>query len=288
MWGWHPSPSTQPRGRSSPGSASGTRAARSATAHRRAAGTCEEPPHRRSNAHERTSVATPGRIGCRSATDPIRCHRNGPVGGPRRALTRARQPRPGAATARSRVPPAAGPAAPPSRSARRESKRPRRAGRRPPSSRAARPRGGRRREGREQPGQRMGRLPQPRRISPIDRVADPRQGAGGVGPEDSDHLALRGSSARRSDTPTRARRGAQRSSRHRSTSGLGGASSTGGPSLKPTVFLFMALSSVANRFPRVLRRSSIKRPFSLPRLSLSDFISKNPLRRVSLLRRRGG
>ena len=28
---------------------------------------------------------------------------------------------------------------------------------------------------------------------------------------------------------------------------------------------------------------SIKRPFSLPRRSLSDFISKNPLRRVSLL-----
>jgi len=60
----------------------------------------------------------------------------------------------------------------------------------------------------------------------------------------------------RSDTPTRARRGAQRSSRHRSTSGLGCASSTGGPSLKPTVSLLVALSSVADRFPLLLRRSS--------------------------------
>jgi hypothetical protein len=39
------------------------------------------------------------------------------------------------------------------------------------------------------------------------------------------------------------------------------------PSLKPTVSLFLALSSVANRFPCVLRRSSIKRPFSLLRQS---------------------
>jgi hypothetical protein len=34
--------------------------------------------------------------------------------------------------------------------------------------------------------------------------------------------------------------------------------------------------------------STVKKPpFSLPRLSISDFISKNPLRRVSLLQRRG-
>jgi hypothetical protein len=35
----------------------------------------------------------------------------------------------------------------------------------------------------------MGGLPQPRRILPIDGLADPRQGAGGVGLEDLNDLA---------------------------------------------------------------------------------------------------
>jgi len=62
-----------------------------------------------------------------------------------------------------------------------------------------------------------------------------------------------------------------------------GGDSPDGLAIKPTVSLLAAPTSVANRFPCVLRRSSIKWPFCLPCRSLSDFISKNPLRRVSLL-----
>ena len=75
----------------------------------------------------------------------------------------------------------------------------------------------------------------------------------------------------------------ERSSSHQSTTGAGGGARSEGLLIKPTVYLLAAPSSVANRFPCVLRRSSIKRGLSLQRRLLNDFISKNPLRRVSLL-----
>ena len=55
----------------------------------------------------------------------------------------------------------------------------------------------------------------------------------------------------------------ERSSSHQSTSGMGSGARSEGLLIKPTFSLLAAPSSVANRFPCVLRRSSIKRGFSL-------------------------
>jgi hypothetical protein len=55
----------------------------------------------------------------------------------------------------------------------------------------------------------------------------------------------------------------EKSSSHQSTSGTGGGARSVGMLITPTVSLLAAPSSVANRFPRVPRRSSIKRTFAL-------------------------